>query len=80
MPPFGSVRYACNNGGMALGKHQRNQDGRFRRERGDSLAKNLRQDYPEFEKVRGDTRLDTLRKRFDVDSLDDVRKALRKQQ
>ena len=42
------------------------------------MAKNLRQDYPEFENVRGDTRLDTLRKRFGVDSLDGVRKALRK--
>ena len=64
---------------MALGKHERTKEGRFRRERGDSLAENLRQDYPEFEKVRGDTRLDTLRNRFGVDSLDDVRKALRKQ-
>jgi hypothetical protein len=64
---------------MALGKHQKTSKGRFRQERGDSLAKNLRQDYPEFEKVRDDTRLDTLRKRFAADSLDDVRKALRKQ-
>lgn len=63
---------------MALGKHQRTSKGSFRKERGDSLAKNLRQDYPEFENVRGDTRLDTLRKRFGVDSLDGVRKALRK--
>lgn len=63
---------------MALGKHQRTNEGTFRRERGDSLAKNLRQDYPEFKKVRGDTRLDTLRDRFGVDSLDGVRKALRK--
>ncbi len=63
---------------MALGKHQRTSKGRFRKERGDSLARNLRQDYPEFETVRGDTRLDTLRKRFGVDSIDDVRKELRK--
>jgi hypothetical protein len=64
---------------MALGKHQRNKDGEFRKERGDSLAKNLRQTYPEFENVRGDTRLDTLRKRFDAESIDDVRRALRNQ-
>jgi hypothetical protein len=64
---------------MALGKHQKTSKGRFRKERGDSLAKNLREDYPEFGKVRGDTRLDTLRKRFDVESIEDVRKALRKQ-
>ena len=63
---------------MPLGKHKRTEQGTFRRERGDSLAKNLREDYPEFRKVRGDTRLDTLRKRFDADSLDDVGKALRK--
>lgn len=64
---------------MALGKHQRTAKGTYRRERGDSLAKNLRQEYPEFNKVRGDTRLDTLRERFGVDSLDAVRRALRKQ-
>ena len=63
---------------MPLGKHQRTKPGTFRRERGDSLAKNLREEYPEFSKVRGDTRLDTLRERFDVASVDDVRKALRK--
>lgn len=63
---------------MPLGKHQRNEDGQFRKERGDSLAKNLRKDYPEFNNVRGDARLDTLRKRFGVESIDDVRKALRK--
>jgi hypothetical protein len=64
---------------MALGKHERTSTGRCRKERGDSLAKNLRQDYPEFENVRGDTRLDTLRKRFGVGSVDDIRTALRKQ-
>jgi hypothetical protein len=64
---------------MALGKHQKTSKGRFRRERSDSLAKNLRQEYPEFKKVRGDTKLGTLRDRFGVESLDEVRKALRKQ-
>jgi len=64
---------------MALGKHQKTSTGRIRRERGDSLAKNLKQDYPEFKKVPGNTRLDTLRKRFDTDSLSGVRKALREQ-
>lgn len=64
---------------MALGKHTKTGSGRIRRERGDALAKNLRQDYPEFNKVQGDTRLDTLRKRYGVDSLNGVRKALRKE-
>lgn len=63
---------------MALGKHTKNESGRFRRERGDSLAGNLASEYPEFEDVNPRTRLDTLRDRFGVDSLDDVRKALRK--
>lgn len=62
---------------MGLGKHKRNAGGQFRKERGDSLAKNLRKDYPEFNNIRGDARLDTLRKRFGVESIDDVRKALR---
>jgi len=55
---------------MPLGKHQKTGKGQFRCERGDSLAKNLAQDYPEFRNVPPNTRLDTLRKRFDVDSLD----------
>ncbi len=63
---------------MPLGKHKKTSKGRIRRERGDSLAKNLKEDYPEFAKVPGNTRLDTLRKRFDTDSLNGVRKALRK--
>jgi len=64
---------------VALGKHQKTSKGQFRRERGDSRAGNLAQDYPEFKKVPPNTRLDTLRDRFNVDSLDGVRKALRKQ-
>lgn len=62
---------------MPLGKHSRTQEGTFRKERGDSLAKNLRQDYSEFKKVHGSTRLDTLKDKFNVDSLNGVRKALR---
>lgn len=64
---------------MALGEHSRNEDGRFRKERGDSLAKNLREDYPEFNRVHGSTRLDTLKERYNVESLNGVREALRKE-
>ncbi|OYV63521.1 MAG: hypothetical protein B7X03_01240 [Parcubacteria group bacterium 21-58-10] len=64
---------------MALGKHTRTGQGTFRRERSDSLVKNLKQEYPEFENVNGNTKLGTLREKFGVDSLDAVRKALRKQ-
>lgn len=63
---------------MPLGKHERTHAGTFRRERGDSLAKNLRGAYPEFERVHGSTRLDTLRDRFGVPSLNGIREALRK--
>ena len=63
---------------MPLGKHQRTESGRFRRERSDSLAKNLATDYPEFERVHGSTKLGTLKERFGVDSLNEVREALRK--
>ena len=65
---------------MALGKHSRTNEGTFRRERGDSLAKNLREDYPEFDQVHGSTRLDTLKERFGVDSLNKVREALRNEE
>ncbi len=62
---------------MPLGKHQHTEHGGFRRERGDSLAGNLAKDYPEFEKVNPRTKLETLRERFGVDSLNQVRKKLR---
>lgn len=64
---------------MALGKHTRTEQGTFRRERADSLVKNLKQEYPEFAHINGNTKLGTLREKFGVDSLDDVLKALRKQ-
>lgn len=63
---------------MPLGKHERTDAGRFRKERSDSKAKNLRQDYPEFNKVHGSTKLGTLEKKLGVDSLNKVREALRK--
>lgn len=64
---------------MALGKHSRTNEGTFRKERGDSLAKNLREEYPEFKHVHGSTRLDTLKERLGVDSLNKVREELRKE-
>jgi hypothetical protein len=63
---------------VGLGKHSRTEKGTFRRERSDALAKNLRQDYPEFSKVHGSTQLGTLKKKYHADSLNGVRKALRK--
>jgi|GEM_PF-776456 len=64
---------------MKLGKHQHNDDGKFRRERGDALVRNLREEYPESKGIDPRTKLETLRERFGVDSLNKVREALRKQ-
>lgn len=64
---------------MTLQKHERTKSGAYRAANGNELAKNLRKDYPEFNDVRSDTKLETLRKRFGVTSINDVRDALRKQ-
>ena len=62
-----------------LGIHERTSKGTFRKERSDSLVKNLREEYPEFRGIHGSTKLGTLKERLGVDSLNDVRKALRKE-
>ena len=76
--PLRSAIYLKTKTINALGKHQHNQDGRYRRERGDSLARNLAKEYPELRQVDPRTKLETLRERFNVDSLNKVREALRK--
>ncbi len=63
---------------MPLGKHTKTEHGTIRRERGDSLVKNLKEDYPALERFDGRTRLDTLRKKYDVGSLDQLLKKLKK--
>ena len=63
---------------MALRKHQHTKHGGYRRERGDSRAGNLAKDYPELRDVDPRTKLETLRQRFGVDSLNKVREQLRK--
>jgi hypothetical protein len=63
---------------MAFEHHKRTNQGTFRRERSDSLVKNLKQEYSEFQNINGNTKLGTLEKEFGVDSLNGVRKALRK--
>lgn len=62
---------------MSLGKHSPTNQGTSRREREDSLAKNLREEYPEFSRVHGSSRLDTLKERFDVNSLNGAREKLK---
>jgi len=63
---------------MSLPKHQRTEQGTFRRERADSLVKNLRKEYPELQGINGNMQLGTLRDRLGVDSLDQVLRKLRK--
>jgi hypothetical protein len=41
-------------------------------------VKNLKEEYPEFKNVNGNTKLGTLKDKFGVDSLNEVREALRK--
>ncbi|MCX6168691.1 MAG: hypothetical protein NTX65_05105 [Ignavibacteriales bacterium] len=60
-----------------LGKHEKTQKGTFRKERSDSLVKNLKKDYPELEKFNGNTKLGTLLNKFQVDSLNQLRKKLK---
>jgi len=62
---------------MSLKEHQRNKDGRKRKERTDSLAGNLAKEYPEFKSVNPRTKLGTLEKKFGVRSVNKVRKSLR---
>ncbi len=63
---------------MPLGKHKKTNEGTIRKERGDSLVKNLKQDYPVLGKFDGRTKLETLRDRYGVDSLDQLLKKLKK--
>jgi len=61
-----------------LGKHERTESGRFRKERSDSLVKNLREDYLELDEFNGNTKLGTLLDEYKVDSLSQLLKELRK--
>jgi hypothetical protein len=61
---------------MALGKHEHTKHGASEGTRR-FAGKNLRQDYSEFDKVDARTKLETLRERYNVDSLNKVREKLR---
>ena len=63
---------------MSLPQHSRTEKGNYRRARGDERAGNLAKDYPEFNKVDPRTKLETLRERYDVTSINEVRDKLRK--
>jgi hypothetical protein len=61
---------------MHLGKHQRTEEGRFRRERADSLVKNLKKEYSALHDINGNMKLGTLRDKLGVQSLSQVLKKL----
>lgn len=63
---------------MALGEHQKNQDGTFRRERADSLIEKLKREYPILSKLHGNIKtLGGAENSLGVDSLSQVLKKLR---
>jgi len=63
---------------MHLGKHQRTEAGRFRRERADSRIGNLKKEYPGLQDVNGNMKLGTLRDKLGVESLSQAIKKLKK--
>ncbi len=65
---------------MPLPQHRRTKEGYYRRARGDELARNLAKDYPEFKSVDPRTKLETIRRKFEVTSINEVRRALRRSQ
>lgn len=60
-----------------LDGRSRDEDGEIREKRGDTLIKHLRQ-YSALDRFNGNTRLDTLRDRYDVSSLDALLRKLRR--
>ena len=58
-------------------ERSRNETGEFRRKRSDTKVQNLKEHYPEFDKINGNTHLGTLMDKYNTDSLDGVRKALK---
>lgn len=58
-------------------ERSRNNDGEYRRKRSDTKVQNLKEHYPEFEGINGNTHLGTLKDKFNTDSLDGVRRALK---
>lgn len=63
---------------MSVPNRSRDQDGSFREKRADTKVQHLKQHYPEFRDVNGNTKLGTLKEKYGTDSLDGVRRALRR--
>ena len=62
-----------------LDGRMRDKDGEIREKRSDTKIETLKKDYPEFENVNGNMHLGTLKDKYDVESLDAVRRELRKE-
>ena len=60
-----------------LDNRSRDEDGEIREKRGDTLVKHLRQ-FSALDRFSGNMRLDTLRDKYDVDSLDALLRKLRR--
>lgn len=58
----------------------RDNDGTFRKKRGDTKVETLKKDYSEFDGINGNKHLSTLEKELGTDSLDSTRRALRENQ
>ena len=64
---------------MKLGKHQKTDGGRFRKERVDSSMEKLRKEYPVLNRLHGNIKtLGGAEKALGVDSLSQVLKEARK--
>jgi len=64
---------------MKLGKHQKTEEGRFRKERSDSSMEKLRKEYPILNKLHRNIKtLSDAEKVLGVDSLSQVLKKVRK--
>jgi hypothetical protein len=56
----------------------KDNDGQYRRKRGDTKVETLKRNYSEFDGINGNKLLRTLEKELGTDSLDSTRRALRK--
>lgn len=64
---------------MKLGKHQKTEEGRFRKERSDSSMEKLSKEYPVLNKLHGNIKtLGGAEKALGVESLSQVFKKARK--
>jgi len=63
---------------MPIPNRSRDENGRFSEKRADTKVETLKQEYPEFQGINGNMHLGHLKEAFGTDSLDGVRRALRR--